>query len=796
MIGINTRGLGHFKRNVPFNTPLCFFLGRFENSMEGEVLKVETPNGVYLMLFNNKRNYNEFYLDDIKRSLKNSEIQKVISNFRSKYGGVLIFHTFDKSEQMMWQNYTPALLMPKNFEEDYNAFCDANKKLFSSLFAFNSPQSPIAKVFYALSGGSPNMFLWALTNIYKSVPSYLIVDMLYWFNNYNQFSGKLKKGSITSYNGVQNILKLQEELIALRQEKRIASVFNMFNTQQKKLLKSATLNKQETEMVSRFETMSKEKQINFIRKVSTLETKEEIFHQMALLTKVHFDWNRESFLEFITNIENLSFDIVFDNNNIVILSVKDYDTIKYVTRTTNWCISKNKRYWDDYTSKDNRVKRNQYVLFDFNQKEDSEYSIVGFTTKDDKDIVHAHSFTNANLMNNSYEFNVLTSFRMRQGGSIVGVLNNLSIPLDKFMRCPSLPYKWEKESIMDILSRIDENKYTIIKDEDGLLAFTIQSPNDIFNLVGVEQYTKAIQNIDYNPIERKHLFIFNFNKNTDDKMLWTFITSDYDGIERTDCGVYNVNGNRYNKSLNYCLYQNGLPFNVFSRPIDDFLLVRDAFYTNDVDMLSILLEKDSVRQMLNEKKYILKDEIYESLTSSIFRYYSFDVLHLLYKNSYKLANLIGFDAIDSILRNAMEIMLSRCNKAMKNVPTESDFEDLMRGQFNENKALAYGMFFIIEKIFDNESNQNILKKWYKKIHVCPNFLQKHFIAKFVPFINQIVSREKIDYITSLIMNCDYYEIFENNTFNSEFVQTLYNKLSDGHPWKQKIVSKEKVTVNS
>jgi hypothetical protein len=133
---------------------------------------------------------------------------------------------------------------------------------------------------------------------------------------------------------------------------------------------------------------------------------------------------------------------------------------------------------------------------------------------------------------------------------------------------------------------------------------------------------------------------------------------------------------------------------------------------------------------------------------------------------------------------------------MKSVPTESDFKELMRGHFNDNKTLAYGMFFIIEKIFDNENNQNILKKWYKKIHMCPKFLQKYFIDKLVPFINQMVSKEKMDYITSIIINCDYYEIFENTTFKSEFVQTLYNKLSDEHPWKQKIVSKEKVTVNS
>ena len=798
MIGIHTRGLGHFKRSVPLNTPLHFFLGRIDNIVEGEVLKVKTSKGEFLMLFNNRRNYNEGYKSDIRRGLaKDSETSKIISNLENKYGGVLIFHTFDRSEQGVWQNYLPALLMPGKFNEEYSSFCESNKKLFSPIFNnYTSSDSPIARKFYALCNGSPNMFVWALNNFYKSVPHNLITDMLYWFENYNQFSGKLKKGSITSYNGIPAILKLQEELVALRQEKRISNVFNMFNTQQKKVLKSATLNKQEREMLSHFETLSKEKQINFIRKVSTLETKEEIFHQMALLTKVHFEWNRDSFLEFITNIENLSFDIVFDNNNIVILSVKDYDTIKYVTRTTNWCISKNKRYWDDYTSRDMHSKRKQYVLFDFNQKEDSELSIVGFTTRNDKEIIFAHSFTNINLMNNSREdYRPLVSFRKANCDGIINVLNGLSVPLENFMKCPEPPYTWERESIVKILSNIDESKYSIIKDEDGIFAFTIRSANDILNIIGYEQYTNMMRHGEYSPLENKHLFIFNFNKKSDDRILWTFVANNYDSIERTE-GVFDANGNRYKKSLNWVLYSNQLPFDVFAKPIDNFLLLQEAINDFDLDMLSMLLAKSEVKQMLNEKKNILANEIYDVLMTSLFRNYSFDVLRLFYENGFKLSNLISCDSVDNILRMAMDIMIPRCAKTMKSIPTEKDYEELMNYQFNENKSLAYGMFYIIDMIWKNEKNPNILKKWYKKIHMCPKHLVNYYLDEFTPFINQIVVKEKIDYLVSVIIDCERFDIVENNQINDGFIKTLCNKLSDENPWKQKFVSKEKVTVNS
>jgi hypothetical protein len=300
---------------------------------------------------------------------------------------------------------------------------------------------------------------------------------------------------------------------------------------------------------------------------------------------------------------------------------------------------------------------------------------------------------------------------------------------------------------------------------------------------------------EYSPLENKHLFIFNFNKKSDDRILWTFVANNYDGIERTE-GIFDANGNCYKKSLNWVLYSNQLPFDVFAKPIDNFLLLQEAINDFDLDMLSMLLSKSEVKQMLNEKKNILGNEIYDVLMTSLFRNYSFDVLRLFYENGFKLSNLMSCDSVDNILRMAMDIMIPRCAKTMKSIPTEKDYEELMNYQFNENKALAYGMFYIIDMIWKNEKNPNILKKWYKKIHMCPKHLVNYYLDEFTPFINQIVVKEKIDYLVSVIIDCERFDIVENNQINDEFIKTLCNKLSDENPWKQKFVSKEKVTVNS
>lgn len=795
MIGLLIRGLGHLRRNAPFNNQFPFFFGRIENLYEGEIIKVQNQDKDYLLFFNNKKNFNDCLLPRIQAEINDKDVIKKISNLRNKYNGLAIFHKYDAEESLQFQFFTYGYLMPSNFYEEYETFCDFNKKMLANLFRnYTSQFAPLCKIMYALSNGSPNMFLWAMTNYYKRVPLNLITDILYWFNNYNQFNGKLQKGSMTSYNDTRNILKMQEELVALRQEKRINNVFNMFNTFQKKLLKNIELTKQQREMVSHFETLSKEKQINFIRKVSTLETVDEIFHQMALLTKVHFEWNRDSFLEFITNIENLSFDIIYDNDNKVILHIKDYDTIKYVTRTTNWCISKNKRYWDDYTNKEHHGKRKQYVLFNFNQKEDSELSIVGFTTKNDRDICFAHSFTNVDLMDKGGR-NLnrdLVSFRpITRNENIVNILSNLSIPLEIFMTTPSLPYEWKKQSIFDILSSVDENHYDIIKDEGNMLVFTITSPDHILSIIGAEQYANAMKYADHNPIEDKHLFIFNFDKETDDKIIWGFINN-YDDCEICD-ELFNVYGKRHNQSLNFVLWDNKLPMTILSRPMDTFLLVKESLEQFDMPMLKVLLPQEEVKKIINSGTKLRK-EIMTAIKMTLFQYFSIDLLNLLYDNEYNLTQIIGVENINSLLNYTIDLMASHA-KHIKAIPNADDIQKMFKHQFNENKSIAIGMFLTHQMIWEKEKSSNLLKQWVNKILLLPKFFHKHYIDIILPFVNDVSSKEKKECIANIILNCEYYDILENHSFDETFLKYLYNKMSDTNPWKSKIFAKDCVATS-
>ena len=793
MIGIKTRGLGHFKRNVPFNTPLYFFLGHHNSMIDGEVLKVDVKNKEYLIFFNKRRNHDDSYLEKIKKSIKDKDLLDIIEGLENKYNHFIIIHVFDNYEEEIWGSYyTPSYLMPTNFEEEYRIFCENNKKLLSSLFSnYISSSAGFCKLFYALSNGSPNVFLWGLNNFYKSVPYELIAEILYWFDNYSQFNGKLKKGSITAYNGIGNILKLRDELFVLRQEKRISSVFNMFNTQQKKLLKSIELNTQEKQMLSHFETLSKEKQINFIRKVSTMETKEDIFHQMALLTKVHFNWDRNSFMEFITNIEGLSFDIVYDANNLVILHINDYDTIKYVTRTTNWCISKNKRYWNDYINKGEKCNNKQYVLFDFNQKEDSELSIVGFTTRNDNDIIFAHSFTNSNLMKNSFNHNRIRSLREKIGNNnIVNILSNLSIPLDKFMMCYPSPYEWKRENVMNILKKVDDDHYDIIYDNDNVLLFTMTSPNDILQIIGYAQYSKMLDMSRFNPIQKKHFFICDFNKTTDDKLLWGFVHCENEEGEMANDKIYNIHGQIYNKSLNWVLYTNHLPMDLLNSPSHEFSILTNAFNQMDVELLSLLLNDEKYRNFLMKNKYILQDVIFQSLEISLFSTYSFDILDVIYNNGYKLSDLIQQKNINDLLF----IAASNMNRCIKTVPSLNDYKKLIQYQLHESKIIPYFLFFTFDKIWKNDANADI-DRWVMNIKGFSKELKVYYLNAIKPFLSEINDKEIVQKIGMLIIDTQYFDVFSDIKMTNHFKDFFQNKLSDDNPWKQKLVSKELITIN-
>lgn len=784
MLGKYIKSLNHLKHSLPYDIAIPFIMGHFEfDPIEGEVVKIKINNKDYILLFNNKLPDGDLSFNNLLRLSDDKNIS-LLTLLKQKYSYFIEYHGFTKTDKVIFSRYLPFIITNETFYTDYEKFCSNNKKSLSNIFDFYGSNHTFCKLMYILCDGSSNMFLWATSNFRKRVPFYLITEILYWFTNYKSFNGKVKKGTFTAYNDTSAILKLRKELIKLRQEKRITKVFNMFNTKQKKLLKSLVLNNSQKEMVSRFETMSKEKQLNFIRKVSTMENIDDIFHQMAILTRNHFEWNRDSFLEFITNIDGLSFEIVYDVSNVIVLHINDYETVKYVTRTTNWCISKNKTYWNNYMETNNSK---QYVLFNFNENEDSEYSIVGFTTKNDLSITHAHSFTNNNLIdkNNKCE-NQLKSYIEKTFQPIQSLLSNLSIPLDNFIKTQSLTQTCDKESILNILSKIDEYDYDIIKDENNILVFTIKSPMDIMKFTGIGQYANVMKIISLNPIKYKHLFIFDFSKNDNEKMLYTFA---YDLMEtEISHTLFDLNGERHHKSLYHVLFEYEIPFDIFNNQCDLIMVLRNAFNYLDVRFLKVLLSNNSIKSFLIKNKKEFKTSISDSILCSLYHHYSFDIIELLYSKGFTLGKLIDNAFVDKLLTNAVTQIGN--NNILTKVPSEIDYENLFSYKIYRAEVNAYANFYLFNLIWGKENQKELMRNWVLCLNKINNVEILNYLLNCIkPYINKIVSQDKLNVIGNAIILIDNFD-FLNKDINDVLTQTVLQQLPSNHYFKEILVEKE------
>lgn len=782
MIGKYIKGVRHLKNNVSpniINTLISLgYDGKVREYLVGKMMFQEKE---YIIFFSETLRYYETSNLDI--------VEHFNEEFKNAYYSQNRFYAIDceniKNDNFWFHAlcHTDVILLPQNYKDEYQKFCDNNKKLLSNLFSnYYSKEQPICKYVYALSNASTNVFVWALTNTARCIPMHLIKKMLYWFDNYQQFNGKLSKGSMTSYNEY-NIFNLQKELIELRKQKRVNNVISLFNTAQKKILREYAITPKEENILSRFDTLSKEKQRNFIRKMSTVENASEIFHQMALLTKTHFEWNRESFLEFIHNVEGLDFSIVFDENNIVILNVKNYDTIKYVTKTTNWCISKNKRYWDDYVKpQHSRMKCLQYVLFDFNQKEDSELSIVGFTTKNETDITHAHSFTNNNLMNeNRYNVICKTFEGNNSGTNIHSVLDKLSIPSSIFIRNDSLPYKWEKNAVMTILNdNILEENYEVLKDEENQLIITVNSSNVIM-LIGYSQYCKVIADMSFNPLNYRHILFFDFSKETSDKLYWGII-DEYEGIE--ECvKIFDTNGQKQNISCDYLLFKNEIPYNIFARPNDEYHIISNAIKRFDFPLLSLLLQKSSIKELL-KKDSSLKNELKSSLTASLCSIFTIDLLNMLYENNLKLFNLFNESQMNNLFNDCIRVLNGF---KVARIPSKDIYDEVFRGTLVSNKSIPYGIIYAMEMILQQENSSKLISDWIKNIVLIPSSaIRKYIIDLLLTHVSETTSWDKLQKIVQIILKTNYLEGLEKLSqikLSSNISEQIYNSLSNDNPLK-------------
>lgn len=593
------------------------------------------------------------------------------------------------------------VLLPEDFDKRYEEFTKQNKKMVDNIFERMCCKNDFFSLYiYALTEGSPNLFVWAMNNIFKhGVNFHGVKNCINWCINYPQLIKNLSKGTPTAYNGREQVLSLYNEMVTLRKNKRVNDTINMFNTAQKKMLKNVELTDNVIDIFSKFYLLSYAKQHNFVRKMSTIDNADEILHQMSLLTKAHFEWNKESFFNFIKNVEGINCDVVLDRDNLVIVKVNDYDTIKYLAKTTNWCISKNKKYWNDYVG-NRRGESTQYVLFDFSKDEDDELSIVGFTTLDRKGIVNAHSFSNENLMHGCSNLYPVRQFvQFRPNIFYLLKLNNVSI--NNFVGKNKFNYEWDIVSFTEFLEMALGDSFDIVYHDNNKIAIITENPMVRFVL------GDSYNNIGYCNT-RKCVIFADFNKNQydDDRLLFVGINFDDSIKEERPSKVFNMSLNvETNIQFDSLLEEYNLPYNIICRTENKLERFISAFSSYNIQLVdSFLKDKDLINKLKTNKNFISSHyNIASYINNSIFNVYTIDMIKVLYDNNVMLSDLISNRHIDSIISNLIyEISYLGYNS---NPPTSSEIEAIFnKNKFNNDKRKFIGFYMAVDLILKHEKN--------------------------------------------------------------------------------------------
>lgn len=711
MIGKYARGLRHLRNSVGDKeaTKVLAVGNRIEVM---HVARIKVKNDCeHLILFQNRGGDRDVY-----RKLEDTN--GVANKMMGQYNYYFIAY-----DSHSLRNFGVRFLMlPNDFDDLYSNFISSNKKILSPLFAkYGCEHNPNTLYMFCNCNDSANLFAWGLTNMYKNNVSIFKIDSVFkWYDLYGNFSNKLLNGTITAYNTRDKVKSLENELVNIRREKRANNVINSFNTFQKKLLKGLELDENLLLTFSKFGRMSSTKQLNFIRKMSTIEDVNEIIKQMKLLVRVQFDWNKESFMDFLTSNDDFKYNIVFDNENILILKVDNYETIKHIAKTTNWCISKNMQYWNNYMANGNH--NTQFVMYDFSRKEDDEYSIVGFTVNGGR-IIHAHSFTNISMMDGVNDTRFSTFNSVIDTNNILLLLQTNNVPFSCLINKKVSKYEWNKESFFKFLNyAINEDDYDIIKDDDNKLALFIKNGNVRF-LFDSKQYCDYFDMGYHNKL--KHIVFCDFNKNENDskRVVFGFVKNKSKSTEVCE-DLYDFNCQRLFETIDDKLNEFDLPYDTICRMYDEALVLRNKLlFSYDLNKIKeIISNKELLMKVLSEEssRDLFKDVIFSTMDCAK----SFDLIDLLIENGYKFSDLFGSYSASEIVKHALYEIgnydLSRVSR-----PNEEVYQNLINHKIKRSLISPYYYMFVAMKIMDNENDNEFftsIASYFSEYHISDTFM--------------------------------------------------------------------------
>lgn len=793
MIGTNIRGIRHLWRVSGTSLRKILVKCNEHGNDICEVIKTDKDNpmmGERMFIFNNFYNQNNFGFTSIINSDK--DLKKQLRDVEHSR----VFEICPRHEHDDFREYNSLFneiyLLPEDFDEKYDAFLKENAKMMKSLHEKYgiSQNDIIAKLSYIYSDGSKNFFQWAV-NLYchHGVSMRIIKNILIWNEYYNQLVKKLSRGTITAYNNPESIVKLLEELSNLRNEKRINDAINSFNTAQKKLLKANDLSKIDKQTLSRFSKLSDTKRINFIKKVSTIEDFQELMRQMRHATSVHFDWNKESFMDFIQNVEGIKYEKIFETDKVVLVKVIDYETIKQLGKTTNWCISKNKTYWNNYIEHHNG-NATQYMIFDFSKLEDDRLSIVGFTTTYNKGITSAHDFVNNNLMDENNEvIGTLKSYLYRFDSSknIYKVLASCDIDPTLIVQYDKPLYKWDRKALMDYLYEcVNSENVEILKSTDDKLLLSVRDRH-IRYFFG-DAY---IDNIPSDYWSEQHIIFIDFSLNQYNPNKLQFAIIGDGNFEEDYCiGMYNESSLSIPKNFDAKLAEFGAPYDIIRRTDNISKRLSNAFMSFNMPVINYCMKQDpKILGKVIKKSIGCGQDLYSTIRKTIVEMLSFDYLNLFYDNGYCLSDFLESGYVVELFKNVLSNIINNGRQLFGRnkleMVNDEDIELFQNELLQERAKVIYvGSYLLLKLMIEKEQGANVnYQKIYGKVaaYLFSKGTKGDIIKNiFLMIINKIPIENESDVFPYFIKYCMFYgddemkEIAKNMGEKNTQCKKIYN----------------------
>lgn len=397
----------------------------------------------------------------------------------------------------------------REYADEYRKFLEREPRYIKSLAektgfqCENLGYAPVAKI----SGFSMEYFSWAIRNMSHTdrVSLCVIGHILRLALDLKGMLHGLKKKSVLAYNGLEDAVGLLEELTAMNAERRVKKCISLFGAKQKTLLRNMELSDENKRMMLSLFKLSNEEKRNFIKRVTPFSDTEKIFSEMSYVVADTIKWDKEWVKTVILRNNKVKAEIVFDKGDRLVVRPMDFETMRFLSKATPWCIGRDQDAWDSYLLGNPDTAR-QYVAFDFSLPQNDRMSTVGFTEMFGSGITHMHDFKNETLVTTETPSDLLPDLIAEKSicdtscpvGNLYPGINTIT-PYGRvkaFGLDASLvemtgygPKQWDKNTVLRFLDDAVNDRYSIIGEDDDTIALMFPNRKVLVALGGARHFS-------------------------------------------------------------------------------------------------------------------------------------------------------------------------------------------------------------------------------------------------------------------------------------------------------------------